>query len=283
MKRGEEDRRRRGEEEEEERRCVRCSKTFFMLKSGTYSSYDTCSYHWGKLRSKNKHEAEYLCCGIKSSSRSGRSGCCVATHHVWTGLPLTLGIFGPLDGYVKTKFRKSYSAAGNCGMFGLDCEMCYTVEGLEITKVTVVGIDGRLVYESLVLPENEILDYNTRFSGITAKDLDKSSTKRLKEVQNDLNGFISGDSILIGHGLENDLRALKILHSRVIDTSLVFPHFYGLPYRRSLRSLVCSYLKRDIQGSAWGHDSLEDARASVELILWKTRKDLEKSRISSKI
>jgi hypothetical protein len=37
------------------------------------------------------------------------------------------------------------------------------------------------------------------------------------------------------------------------------------------------------QGSAWGHDSFEDARASVELILWKTRKDLEKSRISSKI
>jgi hypothetical protein len=38
-----------------------------------------------------------------------------------------------------------------------------------------------------------------------------------------------------------------------------------------------------LQGSAWGHDSFEDARASVELILWKTRKDLEKSRISSKI
>ena len=37
-------------EEEEERRCVRCRKTFFMLKSGTYASYETCSYHWGKLR-----------------------------------------------------------------------------------------------------------------------------------------------------------------------------------------------------------------------------------------
>ena len=39
--------------------------------------------------------------------------------------------------------------------------------------------------------------------------------------------------LFIGHGLENDLRALKILHSRVIDTSLVFPHFYGLPYRET--------------------------------------------------
>ena len=29
-------------------------------------------------------------------------------------------------------------------------------------QVTVVGIDGRLVYESLVNPENDIIDYNTR-------------------------------------------------------------------------------------------------------------------------
>ena len=38
-------------------------------------------------------------------------------------------------------------------------------------QVTVVGIDGRLVYESLVYPEHDIIDFNTRFSGITAKDL----------------------------------------------------------------------------------------------------------------
>ena len=36
---------------------------------------------------------------------------------------------------------------------------------------------------------------------------------------------------IAGHGLENDLRHLKLIHDRVIDTSLVFPHFYGLPYR----------------------------------------------------
>ena len=35
----------------------------------------------------------------------------------------------------------------------------------------MVGVDGRLVYESLVLPDNQVADYNTRFSGITKKDL----------------------------------------------------------------------------------------------------------------
>ena len=37
----------------------------------------------------------------------------------------------------------------------------------------MVGVDGRLVYESLVCPDNEIIDYNTRYSGISAKDFGK--------------------------------------------------------------------------------------------------------------
>ena len=41
----------------------------------------------------------------------------------------------------------------------------------------------------------------------------------------------------------NISRALQLVHSVVLDTSAVFPHYCGLPYRRSLRSLVSSYLK----------------------------------------
>ena len=71
--------------------------------------------------------------------------------------------------------------------------------------------------------------------------------------------------LLVGHGLENDFRALMLVHTLVIDTSDLYPHFFGLPYRRSLKSLAKSYLKRDIQTGT--HDSLEDARASLELVL----------------
>lgn len=60
----------------------------------------------------------------------------------------------------------------------------------------------------------------------------------------------------------------------VIDTSLVFPHYYGMPFRRSLKSIVQSYLKREIQAEkACGHDSYEDARSGVELMLWKVQQD----------
>ena len=82
--------------------------------------------------------------------------------------------------------------------------------------------------------------------------------------------FIQCNIFLVGHGLENDFRALNLVHTLVVDTSTLYPHFFGLPYRRSLKSLAKSYLKRDIQTGT--HDSLEDARASLELVLCQVLK-----------
>ncbi|XP_049838406.1 uncharacterized protein LOC126283976 isoform X2 [Schistocerca gregaria] len=261
----------------EEKKCVRCGRGFFVTEDGEYLTQEHCLYHWGKLQrvvsapskaSSMSLRMEYSCCHGKPSSK----GCTTAKLHVWNGVGV--GINGPFDSYVRTRPRRTHPPDGNYGVYALDCEMCYTTRGLELTKVTVVAPDGRLVYDCLVRPENYIIDYNTRFSGITARDLNRrGATKSLKDVQNDLMGFINADTILVGHGLENDLRALRIIHSTVIDTSVVFPHYYGLPYRRSLKSLVGCLLKRDIQQDSSGHDSFEDARASIELMLWKVRKD----------
>jgi RNA exonuclease 1 len=41
--------------------------------------------------------------------------------------------------------------------------MCSTTIGNELTRVTVIDYSGKTVYETLVKPENEIIDYNTRW------------------------------------------------------------------------------------------------------------------------
>ena len=47
-------------------------------------------------------------------------------------------------------------------VFALDCEMCSTTMGSELTRVTVIEYSGKTCYESLVKPDNDIIDYNTR-------------------------------------------------------------------------------------------------------------------------
>ena len=69
----------------------------------------------------------------------------------------------------------------------------------------------------------------------------------LQDVQFDLQQLFNTKTILIGHSLESDFTALKFIHSTVVDTSVVFPHKLGAPYKRALRNLMVECLKKIIQ------------------------------------
>ena len=90
-----------------------------------------------------------------------------------------------------------------------DSVQCYTVDGLELVRVSVINHKLQPVFETLVKPHHDILDYNTRWSGISEPDL-RDCTVRLDDVQRRLLKLFSEKSILIGHSLESDLKALKV-------------------------------------------------------------------------
>ena len=80
-------------------------------------------------------------------------------------------------------------------------------------------------------------DFNTRFSGIHPDKYATDAVRTLEAVRRALGRLIGTDTILIGHALDNDLRALRLVHRYVVDTAALFPHSRGLPYRRALRDL----------------------------------------------
>uniref|UniRef100_G3NY19 REX1, RNA exonuclease 1 homolog n=1 Tax=Gasterosteus aculeatus TaxID=69293 RepID=G3NY19_GASAC len=244
--------------------CCRCGAEYKINVNGNCVRKEECSFHWGRLRrSKGAGgwETNYSCC----AAAVGAPGCQVCKQHVQDGRKETF------DGYVTT-FSKALPPDGNGGVFALDCEMCYTKQGLELTRVTVIDSQLKVIYDTFVKPESKVVDYNTRFSGVTEEDLE-SATITLRDVQAVLLSMFSAESILIGHSLESDLLALKLIHSSVIDTAIVFPHRIGLPYKRALRNLMAEHLKRIIQDNVEGHDSSEDACACMELMFWKIKED----------
>ena len=135
-------------------------------------------------------------------------------------------------GFVET--GPSEDSVQNTRVLALDCEMvwrvrvlvrvcvfnvmchcvptlqCYTTVGLELARVTAVDMQCKTVFDTLVRPAHPIVDYNTRFSGLTAHDFTSDVTTSLTDVQAQLLSMVSMETILLGHSLDSDLRALKV-------------------------------------------------------------------------
>lgn len=272
--------------------CDRCKTRFQVFpgrraEDGALTSGGTCLYHPARPRrpigdkvDKSHREPFYACC---NESVGKSTGCTPSDTHVFKiSEAKRLALVMP---FVETPQNNSLqSNRAVC----FDCEMGYTTYGLELIRLTATSWpDGRELLDVLVRPLGEILDLNSRFSGVWPKDFASATpyslplstlpttttTPPLQLVDSPavarslLFKHLSPRTPLIGHALENDLNATRIIHPSIIDTALLYPHPRGLPLRNSLKMLMKRHLERDIQmGGALGHDSKEDARAAGELV-----------------
>ncbi len=156
-------------------------------------------------------------------------------------------------------------------MVAIDCEMVDTSAGHELARLSVVDANCETLADVLVKPANPIIDYLTQWSGIT-EELLVGVTTTLADAQDTLLEVVDTDCILVGHSLENDLRAMKIAHDRVIDTSVCFPRRNGRGGKQALRALADRMLNLQIQTAGdEGHDSTEDASTAMRLALLRLR------------
>lgn len=111
-----------------------------------------------------RHELFYPCCN-KSISESG---CVTAEHHT-----LDTTDDDCIEGFVET--REAPPGESSKTFYSLDCEMCFTTVGSELTRVTIIGPDCSTVYDKLVKPRNKILDYCTKYVFHELADLFENS------------------------------------------------------------------------------------------------------------
>ena len=259
--------------------CARCHKVFNVdIYDETH--VDLCNFHLKRSGFRRGFSDNlYYCC----QQPSGTDGCCYANYHVTDYLD-----YDNLVGYVKTMDRSEDYVCSKKDIFALDCEMCYTVGGFELTRITVVDFNEKVVYDQFVKPQNRVIDYNTRFSGITEATLSTPNVKSLPEIQAVLLSMFHSRTILVGHSLESDLKALKLIHDIVVDTSVLYPHKMGPPKKKALKTLCIDNLKKIIQEDGKlkimfnlhqikhffflstlkeaGHDSAEDALVCIQLV-----------------
>ncbi|KAH8893484.1 hypothetical protein GQ53DRAFT_745719 [Thozetella sp. PMI_491] len=291
--------------------CDRCKSRFQVFpgrreEDGALASGGKCTHHPGKAYVPEKAPGErgmvpkrWRCCG---EAAGDSAGCQQGSTHVFKFTsPARLASVLP---FVETPANPN-AALGRAVAF--DCEMGYTVYGMELIRLTATSWpDGALLVDVLVRPLGEILDLNSRYSGVWPEDIVNAQpykadsaygktadvahskaasasaqlSRGLRIVPSPaaardlLFSYIAPSTPLIGHGLENDLNAVRIVHPTLVDTVTLFPHPRGLPMRFGLKVLMERHLNKRIQVDTdasgkpvLGHDSAEDARAAGELVL----------------
>jgi DNA polymerase III epsilon subunit-like protein len=289
--------------------CDRCGSRFQVFpnrrEDGALTSGGKCRYHFGRPRRPQRQKTDkitggkatvYSCC----EKETGTPGCVIHDTHVYKTTDRKR-----LATVLQFECTPENAAAKPDMAVSFDCEMGYTTRGFEMIRLSAcTWPTGENLIDVLVRPVGHILDLNTRFSGVTpeqfldAVEFDPSQEKpsttkvaniagpdsntdtRLHIVPNPaaaralLLSHIAPSTPLIGHAIDNDLNVVRLVHPTIVDTALLFPAPGGLPYRLALKRLSKEFLDRDIQtGGANGHDSMEDARATGDLVRCKIAKD----------
>lgn len=191
----------------------------------------------------------------------------------------------------------------------LDCEMGVSIYGEpELVRISMVDFfTGEILIDSLVYPRVRLQHLNTRYSGVTREMLE-TARKRKQCIVGGRDAaraqvwrYVGRGTIVVMHGGQSDMMALRWIHDQVIDTFVVEgwrrdaaaaameaakkqtdadkdtaepEKKDGTPGGRSLKHLTEMILGMQIQQGRKGHDSVEDAMACRWLVDWYVRTGL---------
>lgn len=110
----------------------------------------------------------------------------------------------------------------------IDCEMGTAITGdTELIRLSAIDyLTGEVLINNLVQPDQQMLHLNTKYSGVTFPQLNEARRKRACLIgkagaREALWRFVGPHTALVGHGVHNDLRALRWIHPTVVDSYMI--------------------------------------------------------------
>ena len=178
------------------------------------------------------------------------------------------------SGYTTTPQPAPHSAPDGRSAVALDCEMVGIAGGKSVLgRLTAIDfLTGETLIDSLVKPSEPVLEWRASITGITPAIMSTAMAARqvlrgTVAARKELSRFVCRETIIVGHALVYDLKALAMMHKKVVDSQILFSEAVGVPnYRLGLKRACKDILSEVIQEGV--HDWLIDAFASRELVLW---------------
>ena len=155
----------------------------------------------------------------------------------------------------------------------------------ELIRLSMVDyFTCEVLIDSLVWPDVKMTHYNTRFSGVSKAMMEQARRSGncilgRKKARLEIWKYVGANTIIVAHGGSGDFNALRLIHRTVVDTQLVETFSDEEDKGLSLKALAKERLGREIQIKGKGHDSLEDAIATRDLLHWHMSLRVERKQL----
>ncbi|GAB1318198.1 hypothetical protein MFIFM68171_08408 [Madurella fahalii] len=178
----------------------------------------------------------------------------------------------------------------------LDCEMVGTSSSRSDDEVVALSLidffTGETLVDTLVKPALRVTDWRTGITGISPMVIAVAVASGAaipvgrEGARDRLWEHVDENTIIVGHSVNCDLQALRVLHGKIVDCAIMTaePVFSGTQkvgrmagLERLCRELLGLRIRAaaPAAGTDKHHDSLEDVLAVRELVMWCLRNPRE--------
>ena len=97
----------------------------------------------------------------------------------------------------------------------------------DLIRVTMIDyITEEILLDALVFPKAEMVDFNTKYSGVTRAMMENARRQGTCILGSDkaretVLRFIAPTTVVIGHAVQNDFNALRWIHPIVVDSLVI--------------------------------------------------------------